>query len=145
MEELPRGALKNRANFSSELSKRNVPRSQAMSGTASNTVASRLPIPVLLEATRSLKRNLLTRRTVLVQRNSRWSVKREDRPAASAYRDAESFHSRCHFFQSFLVAVSMALAALCSQRPRRVPKSCFTLAMACGVEKCMLAVSQPME
>src|SRR6266446_801537 len=80
-----RAALDNCANFSSESPKRNVPRSQAMSGTASNTVASRLPIPVLFEATRSFNRNLLTRRTVLGQRHWSWGVKNQDRCSAAVY------------------------------------------------------------
>ncbi len=37
--------------------------------------------------------------------------------ASNAARNAERFQSRCHFFQSFLVAASMAFAALWSQRP----------------------------
>ncbi len=83
MVKIPRGALENRANFSCEASRRNVPPSQAMSGTASNTVARRLPISVLLEATRSLIQKLLTRSTVLGQRNSSWIVTNEDRSSAN--------------------------------------------------------------
>ena len=84
MVKIPRGALENRANFSCEPSRRNVPLSQVQSGTASNTVSSRLPIPVSLEVTRSVIENLLTRRTVLGQRNSSWSVENQDRSADGA-------------------------------------------------------------
>ena len=73
MGENPRGALENRANFNCESVRRIIPLSQAMSGTARYTVASRLPIPVIFEVTRSFIRNLLTRSTVLVQRHQRWS------------------------------------------------------------------------
>ena len=83
MGKIPRGALEVRANLSCGGSKRNVPPSQAMSGTASNTVVRRLPIPVLFEATRSLTKNLLTRRTVLGQRHLGWSVTNADRFSAS--------------------------------------------------------------
>ncbi|PYU50719.1 MAG: hypothetical protein DMG48_12440 [Acidobacteria bacterium] len=67
----PRGAFEDRANFIFGASRRIVLLSQAVSRTASNTVASKLSIPVLVEATRSFIQNLLTRRTVLVQRH--WS------------------------------------------------------------------------
>jgi hypothetical protein len=75
----PRGAFEDRANLSCGASIRNVLLSQAVSGTASNTVASRLPIPVICEATRTCNQNLLTRRTVLGQRHWSWRNENEDR------------------------------------------------------------------
>src|SRR5208282_4322045 len=54
-------------------------------------------------------------------------------------------HLRRQTFQSLSVALSMALAALCSQRPLRAARSRLTAGMAFGEPRWMLAVSQPMQ
>src|SRR5260370_631233 len=77
------GARGGRASFDCESVRRIIPISQVMSGTANSTVASKLPIQVLFEATRSFIQNLLTGRTVLGQRHWSWGVTKEDRCSAS--------------------------------------------------------------
>jgi hypothetical protein len=140
-----RGTEEIRANRSCDALLKNVQLTEAMSRTVSSEVASKVPIPVLPDRTRGVAKNLLTGRTVLVQRHFSWRAKNEYRCCAGRYRGAERFQSRRHLSQSFLVAVSMDFAALWSQRPRRVAMSCLILPMAWGVLKCILAVSQPME
>ena len=74
-----RGAEEIRANRSCDALLKNVQLTEAMSRTASSEVASKVPIPVLDEGTREFALNLLTGRTVLVQRHSSWRAKNEDR------------------------------------------------------------------
>jgi hypothetical protein len=139
-------------------------------GTAESDVAFSVPIPVLLEPTRTLRRNLLTRGTVLGQPHWRSNEAGKDsrqNPTKSSLfvvlkipgeqagqkmreKDAEIYF--VSFFQplrqssqSFSVALHIALDALCSQRPFLFAKSRLTSGIACSDPKCMLAVSQPIE
>ena len=115
---------------------------QLVLGAAKSSVESTVPIPVLLEPTRSLFRNLLTRGTVLGQAHcgsneaSRYSMQNpancdflcsmEEIQSATLKRSARIppkpyfvrfFQPLRQSSQSLSVALHIALAALCSQRP----------------------------
>ena len=74
-----RGASETRANLSRDALISNVPIIQVMIRAASSGVARKVPIPVKYDRTRPIAGNLLTGRTVLVQRHSGCSGKNEDR------------------------------------------------------------------
>ena len=77
-----RGAEEKRAHFSGSLSGSKAPLCRVMSDAPCGQVARTLATPVICEPTRVLTQNLLTRRTVLVQRDLRGERKDEDRCGA---------------------------------------------------------------
>jgi len=80
------GAKAFRANFRCGPSLRNAPLIEVMIRTGSSGVARFVPIPVHVERTRTLARNLLTGGTVLGQRHWSWGLKNEDRCSARIER-----------------------------------------------------------
>src|SRR4029077_3582188 len=153
-----------------ELAHISVAFTQLVLGAAKRSVESMVPIPVLLEPTRSLFRNLLTRRTVLGQPHcgsneaSRYSMRNpancdflcvmEEIQSATLERRARIlpkpyfvrfFQPLRQSFQSSSVALHISLAALCSHRPFRLAKSRLISGIPCGEPKCILAVSHPIE
>src|SRR6266436_7249691 len=92
------GAVVFCANLSCGPSLRNVPLIEVMIRTASSGVARNVPIPVHVERTRTLARNLLTGGTVLGQRHWSWSAKNEDRSGSAGLR-ARIFFSRALFIR----------------------------------------------
>src|SRR6267378_7063160 len=79
-----------RASLGCGASLRNVPVIQGMIRMASRGVARFVPIPVHVERTRTLARNLLTGGTVLGQRHWSWGGENEDRSGSAGLR--------AHFF-----------------------------------------------
>src|ERR1700722_3637098 len=130
----------------------------------------RFPSQVLLEPTRSLYENLLTRGTVLGQPHyggsdtDEYSTRnpantaRFRRSAVSAQQACQRSAKSCtaryfvNFFQplrqssqSFSVALHIASAASCSHRFFLCGRSRLISGICCGEPKCMLAVSHPIE
>jgi hypothetical protein len=133
---------------------------------AMSSVALRVPIPVLCEGIEFDTEILLTGGTVLGQRDGwrkgaveegtwEWECATAGRqrgvtePGSGAEPPYKGL-PMCFFqllrqvSQSSQVALDMDLAALWSHRPLRCFRSVLILAIAAGVPKCMLAVSQPM-